>query len=242
MEKTAGLLIIGNEILSGKVQDANSPFFARALRALGVDLRRIAVLPDEVEVIAAEVRGFSRAFDFVFTSGGVGPTHDDVTISAVALAFGRPAVRDPGMERALRDFYRRRLTDAHLKMAEMPEGAELVGRESLLFPVIVFRNIYIFPGIPEILRQKFEAIKDRFRATPFHLKRVYVDMDEGDLAESLNILVREYPTLHLGSYPELNAPGYKVKVTLEGKEPGPVEGAVARLRALLPRRAIVHIE
>jgi len=242
MGKTAGLLIIGNEILSGKVQDANSPFFARALRELGVDVRRIAVVPDEVEVIVAELRAFCRAFDFVCTSGGVGPTHDDVTIEAVAHAFGRRVVRDPSLERVLRDFYRTRLTEAHLKMAEVPEGAELVGREDLLFPVIAFRNIYVFPGIPEILRQKFHAIQERFRDTPFHLRKVYVNMDEGDLADSLNVLVREFPALQLGSYPELNAPGYKVKVTLEAKDRGPVEGAVARLQALLPARAIVRIE
>ncbi|HYB73765.1 MAG TPA: competence/damage-inducible protein A, partial [Candidatus Sulfotelmatobacter sp.] len=166
MGKTAGLVIIGNEILSGKVQDANAPFFALALRELGVDLRRIAVVPDDVVVIAAEVRAFSRAFDVVCTSGGVGPTHDDVTIEAVAHAFGRRVVRDPGLERVLREFYRNRVTQAHLKMAEVPEGAELVGRETLLFPVIACRNVYIFPGIPEILRQKFHAIQERFRDTP----------------------------------------------------------------------------
>jgi molybdenum cofactor synthesis domain-containing protein len=242
MAKTAGLIIIGNEILSAKVQDANAPFFARALRELGVDLRRIAVVPDEVEVIAAEVRAFSRAFDVVCTSGGVGPTHDDVTIEAVAHAFGRRVVRDPGLERVLRDFYRNRVTEAHLKMAEVPEGAELAGRETLLFPVIACRNVYIFPGIPEILRQKFHAIQERFRDTPFHLTKVYVNMDEGDLADALNVLVREFPALQLGSYPELNAPGYKVKVTIEAKERGPVEGAVARLQALLPGRAIVRVE
>ena len=242
MAKTAGVLIIGNEILSGKVQDANSPFFARALRELGVDLRRISVVPDDVEVIAAEVRAFSRAFDYVYTSGGVGPTHDDVTIEAVAQAFGRRALREPGLERLLRDFYGNRLTDAHLKMAEVPEGADLVGQGDLLFPVIAFRNVYIFPGIPEILRQKFQVIRERFRDVPFHLKKVYVNMDEGDLADPLNTLVREFPALQLGSYPELNAPGYKVKVTIEAKELHPVEGAVARLQALLPARAIVRIE
>ena len=242
MGKCAGLLIIGNEILSGKVEDANTPFFARALRSLGVELCRVSVVPDEVEVIAAEVRAFSRAYDFVFTSGGVGPTHDDVTIAAVAHAFGRPVVRDPTLEKVLHDFYQGRVTEAHLKMAEVPEGAELVGGDVLLFPVIAYRNIYIFPGIPEILRQKFEAIQELFRDAPFHLARVYVNMDEGDLADALNVVLREFPALQLGSYPELNAPGYKVKVTIEAKDRGPVDGAVARLRALLPARAVVRVE
>ena len=242
MGKLAGVLIIGNEVLSGKVQDANSPFFARALRDLGVDLRRITVVPDEVEVIAAEVRAFARAYDLVFTSGGVGPTHDDVTIEAVAHAFGRAVVREPTLERVLREFYRARITEAHLKMAEMPEGGELVGADSLVFPVIAFRNIYIFPGIPEILRQKFLAVQERFRDAPFQLQQVYVDMDEGDLADALHAVLREFPALQIGSYPEMNAPGYKVKVTIEAKDRAPVDGAVARLRALLPARAIVRIE
>jgi len=242
MGKTAGVLIIGNEVLSGKVQDANSPFFARALRDLGVDLRRITVVPDEVEVIAAEVRAFARAYDFVFTSGGVGPTHDDVTIGGVARAFGRPVVREPRLERVLREFYGTRLTEAHLKMAEMPEGGDLVGHDSLVFPVIAFRNIHIFPGIPEILREKFLVIQERFRETPFHLQRMFVNMDEGDLADSLNAVLREFPALQIGSYPELNAPGYKVKVTIEAKDRAPVEGAVARLQALLPARVIVRID
>jgi FAD synthetase len=242
MAKTAGLVIIGNEILTGKVEDANTPFLARTLRDLGVDLRRITVVPDEVEVIAAEVRAFSRAFDFVFTSGGVGPTHDDVTIEAVARAFGRAVAREPGLEGLLRQYYGHRLTNAHLKMAEVPEGAELVGQDTLPFPVIALRNVYIFPGIPEILRQKFRAIQERFRDTPFHLRRVYVDMDEGDLADGLNALLREFPSLQLGSYPELNAPGYKVKVTIEAKDRGPVDAAVARLKDLLPDRAIVRVE
>jgi molybdenum cofactor synthesis domain-containing protein len=242
MGKTAGLVIIGNEILSGKVRDANTPFFAQSLRELGVTLRRITVVPDEVEVIAAEVRAFHRAFDFVFTSGGVGPTHDDVTIAAVAHAFGGRPVREPSLERVLARYYGGRLTEAHLKMAEIPEGAELVGGEHLPFPVIALRNIYLFPGIPEILRHKFHAIQERFRDDPFHLARVFVDLDEGDLADALNTVVAEFPAVQVGSYPELNAPGFKVKVTIESKARGPVDGAVARLRALLPPRAVVRVE
>jgi molybdopterin-biosynthesis enzyme MoeA-like protein len=142
----------------------------------------------------------------------------------------------------LREFYRARLTEAHLKMAEIPEGSELVGGDALVFPVIAFRNIYIFPGIPEILRQKFVAIQELFRDAPFHLQAVYVNMDEGDLADWLNAVLREFPALQIGSYPELNAPGYKVKVTIEARERAPVDAAVARLQALLPARAIVRVE
>src|SRR5499427_11150570 len=126
MARTAGIILICNEILSGKVMDANASYLCRELRALGVEVRRISVIPDEVDVIASEVAAYSGAFDVVFTSGGVGPTHDDVTIEGVARALGVPVVRDPRLVSMLERFYRDRrqeLTEARLKMAEVPEGA-----------------------------------------------------------------------------------------------------------------------
>src|SRR6059058_4492948 len=125
MPKTAGIVLIGNEILSGKVVDANAAYLCRELRQLGVDVRRITVIPDEIQLIAATVSEFSRSFDVVFTSGGVGPTHDDVTVEGVARAFGSPVVRHPTLVALLRDFYKDDLNEARLKMAEVPDGAEL---------------------------------------------------------------------------------------------------------------------
>src|SRR3989338_1455257 len=134
MGRTAGIILIGNELLSGKVADANAVYLCRELRALGVDVRRIVVIPDEMEQIAAEVILFSRGFDVVFTSGGVGPTHDDVTIEGVARAMAVKVVRHARLVAILRGDYGDRLSDAHLKMAEMPDGAELIGGEPVRFP------------------------------------------------------------------------------------------------------------
>lgn len=136
MAKTAGIVLIGNEILSGKVADQNALYLCREFRPLGVDVRKIAVVPDEVELIAREVAEFSRAYDWVFTSGGVGPTHDDVTIEGVARAFGLRVVRDPGLVASLEQVYQGRLNDARLKMAEVPEGAELLTSDSTSSPSI----------------------------------------------------------------------------------------------------------
>jgi FAD synthetase len=215
MAKTAGIVLIGNEILSGKVVDANAAFLCRELRGLGVEVRKIAVVPDEVDVIAAEVSEFSRAHDIVFTSGGVGPTHDDVTIEGVARAVGVRVVREPRLVALIEGLSRGHLTEARLKMAEVPEGAELIADDGLLFPAIVARNVYILPGVPEIFRQKFEALRERFREAPFFLANVFVDMGEGALAEHLNALLARHSDLLLGSYPEFANPEYKVKVTLE---------------------------
>jgi FAD synthetase len=241
MPKTAGIILIGNEILSGKIQDANAVYLCRELRGLGVDVRRITVIPDEVALIADEVAAFSREFDVVFTSGGVGPTHDDVTMEGVARAMGVPVVRHPALAGLLERYYKDRINDAHLRMAEVPEGAELVSGESLRFPAILMRNVYILPGVPEIFRQKFDALRERFRDQPIHLKNVFVRIGEGTLAEHLNGLLVAFPLLLLGSYPEFSNPEYQVKVTLESRDRGYLEQALTDFLARLPADALVKV-
>ena len=241
MPKTAGIVLIGNEILSGKIADANAAYLCRELRQLGVELRRISVIPDEVELIAREVAAHSREYDVVFTSGGVGPTHDDVTIEGVARAMGVGVVRHPLLVAALEGHDRDRLNDAHLKMTETPEGAELVGGEPLRFPTILMRNVYILPGVPEIFRAKFDALRERFRDEPIHLRNVFVSIGEGTLAEHLNELLTDFPLLLLGSYPEFSNPEYKVKVTLESRDPGYLDKALAELLRRLPPVAVVKV-
>jgi molybdenum cofactor synthesis domain-containing protein len=241
MPRTAGILLIGNEILSGKIADANAAYLCRELRALGVEVRRLTVIPDEVDLIAREVAAFSRDYDIVFTSGGVGPTHDDVTIEGVARAMGVAVVRDPLLVELLDTFYRGALSEARLKMAEVPEGAELVSASELRFPAVVMRNVYILPGVPEIFRQKFEALRERFRDEPIHLRNVFVNMPESTLADFLNELLKTYPLLMLGSYPEFSNPEYKVKVTLESRDRAYLDTAVDELLGRLPAVAIVRV-
>jgi molybdenum cofactor synthesis domain-containing protein len=247
MPQRAGIVLVGNEILSGKITDANAAYLCRELRALGVEVCRIAVIPDDVEEIAREVSAFSRAFDVVFTSGGVGPTHDDVTIEGVARAMGVPVVRHPALVAELERYYRERLGVAatlgepHLKMAEVPEGAELLADNNVRFPTILMRNVYILPGIPEIFRQKFDALRHRFRDQPFHLRQVFVSVAESALAPYLNDLLVTFPALLLGSYPEFSNPEYRVKVTLESRDAVYLEGALAALLASLPGSAVVRV-
>jgi len=242
MARTAGIVLIGNEILSGKVVDANAAYLCRELRQLGVDVRRITVIPDEVDLIASTVAEFSRDFDVVFTSGGVGPTHDDVTIEGVARAFGTRVVRHPDLVHLLEGYYKAGLNDARLKMAEVPEGAELFADGALRFPAVVVGNTYVLPGVPEIFRQKFEALRERFRDAPFHLCCVFVSIGEGFLADHLNAVLRDHPELMLGSYPEFANAEYKVKVTLESKDRAYLERAVETLLGRLPDGAVVRVE
>jgi molybdenum cofactor synthesis domain-containing protein len=242
MTRTAGIVLIGNEILSGKVVDANAAYLCRELRQLGVDVRRITVIPDEVDLIAATVGEFSRTFDVVFTSGGVGPTHDDVTIEGVARAFDTGVVRHPELVRLLDGYYKGDLNEARLKMAEVPNGAELFAAGTLRFPAIVVRNTYVLPGVPEIFRQKFEALKERFRESPFHLCCVFVSVGEGLLADHLNAVLERHPDLLLGSYPEFSNPEYKVKVTLESKDRAYLDRAVEDLLGRLDADCVVKVQ
>ena len=241
MPKTAGIILIGNEILSGKTTDANAAYLCRELRELGVDVGRILVIPDDVACIAEEVAAFSKTFDFVFTSGGVGPTHDDVTIEGVARAMGVPVVRHPELVALLERYYRDTLTDAALRMAEIPEGAELIRDNGLRFPNVAMRNVFVLPGVPEIFRRKFDAMRERFRDAPIHLKNVFVRIGEGTLAAYLNGLLGDFPLLLVGSYPELSNPEYQVKVTLESRDRAYLEQALADFLGRLPGEAVVKV-
>ena len=242
MSKTAGIVIIGNEVLSGKTQDINSHFFCTELRQLGVDVQKISTIPDEIELIGQEVAAFSKRFDWVFTSGGVGPTHDDVTIDGIAHGFGLKVVRHPDIEQRMRRRLGSDVNEARLRMANVPEGAELLATEALFAPIVKIHNVFIFPGIPKILQERFHAIKERFRDAPYFLKIVYVTQGEGVIAAFMNDLLLKYPQLMLGSYPVLDIPDYKVKVTLESKDSDYLDQALQSFLSALPDGAVLRIQ
>ena len=242
MSKTAGIIIIGNEVLSGKTQDINSTFLCRELRSLGVDVRRITVIPDDRELIGSTSAAFSADWDYVFTTGGVGPTHDDVTVEGIAQGFATKAIINPLLEKRLRDRHGSELNSARLRMALTPQDSELLGQGSMFAPVIRYRNIYIFPGIPRILQERFAAIRELFREKPFFLKNIYVAEGEGVIAATLNNLLEEFPDVLLGSYPALDNPEFKVKVTVESKDRDYLARAADWLLERLPSGGVVRVE
>ena len=239
---TAAMVVIGNEILSGKVRDSNSPFLARELRTLGVQLQRITVIPDDVETIATTVAEHAAVFDAVFTSGGVGPTHDDITIEGIARAFGVEVVEHPDLRRLIESYAKGPPSPSFLKMAEVPQGATLDDVSGATFPVVVMRNVYILPGIPEIFEAKVASLRDRFRQAPFHLRQVLVSLPETSLADYLNATLEAFPDVLLGSYPKLKNPEYKVRVTLESKDEDYLERALADLLARVPEDSVVKVD
>ena len=237
---TAGIVIIGDEILTGKFVEENGAFLIGELRALGVELRRITVIPDELDDIAATVTDFARRFDHVFTSGGVGPTHDDVTMAAIAQGFGTRLVREPVLEAKIRAYWGAKLDAPNLRLADVPEGAALVYGKDEVWPVVAYGNVYILPGVPALFRRKFVDIRDRFRTEPVTVARVYVDADEGAFAADLDAAVAAFPSVKIGSYPRFSEKEFRVLVTLEGRALADVAGAQALLIARLGPRVVRH--
>jgi molybdenum cofactor synthesis domain-containing protein len=233
---TAAALVIGDEILSGKVGEANVVALARMLRGLGILLQRVVVIRDDIDTIVREVRELSSTHDWLFTSGGVGPTHDDVTIQAVSKAFGTRVVSSPQMEAMLRAHYRERCTEGHLRMALMPEGASLEATPELAWPTIRLRNTWLLPGIPEVFRMKLPLVAARIGhvGPAFVSHAVYVKMDEGVLTPLLDRVVRDYPDVSIGSYPKWQEPSYKTKLTFDGRDEARVLSARDSFVALLP--------
>jgi molybdenum cofactor synthesis domain-containing protein len=235
---TAAALVIGNEILSGKVEEANVPILARALRGLGILLRRVVVVMDDVDTISREVAALAADHDWLFTSGGVGPTHDDVTVEAVAKAFGVRVVSSPEMTAMLRAHYGDRCTEGHLRMALVPEGAALEVTAQITWPTIRLRNTWLLPGIPEVFRMKLEVVTNylarRVAGRAFVSHAVYVRMDEGVLKPWLDQVVAAFPDVGVGSYPKWLDAAYKTKLTFDGRDEARVLAARDAFVALLP--------
>jgi molybdenum cofactor synthesis domain-containing protein len=239
-QKTAAIVVIGNEILTGKSEDKNASFLIKELYKLGVALRRVVIIPDEVDEIARSVRECAEGFDYVFTSGGVGPTHDDVTIEGIARAFNRRIVRHPELDQMLRGYFGESADEARMRMADIPEGSDLLRDQGMRWPVVATENVFILPGVPEFFRSKFEAIRERFRAEPFHVSAIYTREDEFDIAPRLDEVAASHPNVDIGSYPTFSREDYRVKITLESKEEEAVERARAALVALLdPARLVL---
>jgi molybdenum cofactor synthesis domain-containing protein len=242
MSTRAEILIIGNEILSGKVADEHAAFLCREFRALGVDVRRVVVLPDDVEVIAEAVRAAWARADLIVTTGGVGPTHDDVTIEGIAKGLGRPLVRHPVLFELVKKIYGA-LDDPYVnRLADVPEGTTLIGAEGLRVPVVAVDKLYVFPGVPEVFQRKFNAIKARFRISPFYLRTIYLGVGEESIASLLYDAAARYPDLALGSYPVVGRTSYRVKLTLESKDPTCLESAFAFLTERLPNGCVVAVD
>jgi molybdopterin-biosynthesis enzyme MoeA-like protein len=179
----------------------------------------------------------------VFTSGGVGPTHDDVTLPAVAKAFDRTLVRAPEIEQLIRGYHGERTTEDHLRMADVPEGARLIASLDVPWPTVAIENVYVMPGVPEIFRMKFGALRSELSGgRSFVTGAVYTQCDEGEIAAQLAAVAARYPDTFVGSYPRFRGSEYKLKLTVDGEDELRVKAALADITAFIPRDKLVRIE
>lgn len=216
--KTAAALIIGAELLSGKIRDENLYALSKTLRALGIELGRVVFCPDDQNTIADEVRSLRSRFDVVFTSGGVGPTHDDVTIEGISQALGVEAVIAPELRELLTNIYGEKTSAAHLQMARVPEGAKFALGGDIRWPTIVAENVWILPGVPELFRMKLAIVRAHLRGPdPFFSRDLYLSIDEADLKEELDQVVLHHPAVEIGSYPKWFDPRYKTRLTFDAR-------------------------
>lgn len=230
MPSVAGI-IIGNEILSGKFADQNGPHLIERARALGADLGRLVTVPDLREVIAREVRHCALRFDHVITSGGVGPTHDDVTLESVALALELSVERHPELEALLHSFG---LTNPHaMRMAEVPQGSVLHRSEGTSFPVVQCQNVWILPGVPRLFKSKLLAVEPSLVGQAVQARRVVTDEAETEIAARLQRVQLDYPSVEIGSYPRFSEGPPHVIVTLESRDIPSLNAAYEQLRGTL---------
>jgi molybdenum cofactor synthesis domain-containing protein len=219
---TAAAIIIGNEILTGKYRDENGPWLASELRRLGVDLIRILTIPDEVGVIADAVRECTALADTVFTSGGVGPTHDDVTFAGVAAGLGVPIARNEGMARAIQAKMGPDFTEDALRMADLPDGTVLHGSG---IPVFVCQSVVILPGVPRYFRSKFAEYAPLLEGVPVQSRSIQCAARETAIASTLRDAAERWPQVDIGSYPRFEATPPHVIITLDSRDLNKLEEA-----------------
>jgi molybdenum cofactor synthesis domain-containing protein len=233
---TACLLIIGNEILSGRTKDSNMAFIAARLTELGIRLQEARIIPDIEATIVATLNEVRARFDYVFTTGGIGPTHDDITAECVAKAFGLPLVQHPEAMRRMSAHYQRQGTEfnaARMRMARTPEGATLIDNPVSTAPGFQIGNVYVMAGIPQVMQAMFDGMKHRLIGGAQVMSRAVSGfLPEGIIANELGALQQRYPDIEIGSYPFQRQGKAGSTIVLRGTDRARLEAATEEYRQL----------
>ena len=233
---TACILVIGNEVLSGRTQDANIRFLAARLGELGIPVREVRVIPDVVRTIVETVNEVRARFDHVFTTGGIGPTHDDITSECVAAAFGVPwEVHKEAWARMARHYAPGEFNAARQRMATMPRGAALIDNKVSVAPGFTIGNVHVMAGVPRIMQSMFEALAPSLRGGPPIASRAVhaIGLMEGAIAADLGAIQERYPGLDIGSYPFYRVSGSGVALVAKGADAAAAEAAVSEIAAMI---------
>jgi len=240
---TAALLIIGNEILSGRTQDLNLNAVATRLGAVGIPLKEVRVVPDVAADIIAALNALRVRYTYVFTTGGIGPTHDDITVDAVAAAFGISVIEHPEARELLVQHYGAdNLTDARARMARAPQGATLVANPISKAPGIKIDNVYVLAGVPEIMRAMLDGIVPTLRqGLPFVSRTVSAFIAESKIAQELGAVAARFPQLDIGSYPWARDGKFGTDLVLHGTDAAAVKQATQEIAAFVKAKGVEPI-
>jgi len=235
---TAAILIVGDEILSGRTREANAHYLAGELTHIGIDLKEVRVVSDAIGAIADAVNALRKAYTHVFTSGGIGPTHDDITADAVAHAFGMSlGIREDARALLAAHYAASGLefNAARQRMARIPEGAQLIANPISAAPGFSLDNVHVMAGVPSIFQAMVADLLPRLiGGAPVLSQTLRIDRGEGVIAEPLAVLAQEYPDLSMGSYPFFQHGAYGANVVIRGTDPARIDAAIAKLAAIFP--------
>ncbi|AWZ18871.1 molybdenum cofactor biosynthesis domain protein [Roseovarius sp. TM1035] len=235
---TAAMLVIGDEILSGRTRDANMHYLAGEVTKVGIDLREVRVVSDDPGAIVAAVQALSAGYDHVFTSGGIGPTHDDITAENVAAAFDRPiSVRDDARAilAAHYDARGQELNAARLRMARIPDGATLIDNPISAAPGFTIENVHVMAGVPSIFQAMLASVLPKLTGgAPILSQALEIRRGEGDIAGPLSDLAERYPDLSIGSYPFIRDGCYGAQIVMRGQDGARLEAAMSELAEMFP--------
>lgn len=233
---TSALILIGNEILSGRTQDKNLNFIAKELAEIGVKFMEVRVIPDIPETIVDTVNELRARYDYVFTTGGIGPTHDDITSECISKAFGVKHERNKEAEQILLKHYAPdQVNEARMRMADMPEGARLIPNPLTSAPGFAIGNVYVMAGVPVIMQAMFSSIKGELKVGP-QIKSVSIatNLREGDFAIPLGAIQKKHPDTDIGSYPAFGTDAdYTVGLVVKGVDDQAIKNAAEEIRGLL---------
>ncbi|MBI2993954.1 MAG: competence/damage-inducible protein A [Gammaproteobacteria bacterium] len=231
----ACVVIIGNEILSGRTQDTNLAFLGRRCDELGILLAEARVIPDVEQTIIDHVNECRALYDYVFTTGGIGPTHDDITSASIARAFGVALERHPAAVAVLERFYEPgRLNEARLRMADIPAGATLIQNPVSGAPGFQIKNVFVLPGVPDILQAMFDGMTDRLvGGAPILTGNVVTGLFEGELALGLGAVQQRFPDVAIGSYPYFRQGRPGVNLVLRSTDRARLDAATLAVRGLI---------
>lgn len=231
---TAAILIIGNEILSGRTTDANLPHLAVKLNEAGVRLMEARVVADIEDEIVAAVQALSRKYDYLFTTGGIGPTHDDITASSIAKAFGRPFGRHAQAAAILEEFYGERVNEARMSMADMPEGVSLIDNPVSRAPGFLIENVYVMAGVPKIMAAMLDGIlPDLKGGQKVHSLTVTAFKPESEMAATMAHIEKQFSSVEVGSYPFMQMGNPGTAIVLRGVDEDGLRQAAAALKSAL---------